>query len=162
MADLIADLCGKGAVLGLERLNAAPAIALQAQGQKIVDTQDPVEMARAVKSVEKMRCVNASLRVTEVGVGKLRDAIRPGMIGEYPYLYRDGGFPDAGYDGVILSGMTLCAESYIGEAGGKEGVKLEPQVLLTDTGITVLSRFPFEGEGVALGAIATILPRSAP
>ena len=40
--------------------------------------------------------------------------------------------------------MTICVESYIGEEGGPEGVKLEQQVLITETGIELLSRFPFE------------------
>jgi Xaa-Pro dipeptidase len=277
MSDLIVELVGKGATLGLERLNAGTSIALAAQGMHIVDGQQPVEMARAIKSAEELKCINASLRATEVGVGKLRDAIRPGMTenelwsvlhmsvieqngdycetrllsagqrtnpwfqetassiirdnelialdtdvvgchgyysdfsrtfhsgpdkpseaqrdlyktafeqvhrnmdilkpgmsfrdyadrawdiperyyanryylsahgcgmtGEYPYLYHHGDFPDAGYDGVIEPGMTICVESYIGEEGGPEGVKLEQQVLVTDTGIELLSRFPFE------------------
>ena len=69
-----------------------------------------------------------------------------GMTGEYPYLYHEGDFPDAGYDGEILPGMTICVESYIGRDGGAEGVKLEEQLLITDTGTEVLSRFPFEDE----------------
>ena len=40
--------------------------------------------------------------------------------------------------------MTICVECYIGEDGGAEGVKLEQQVLITDTGIELLSTFPFE------------------
>lgn len=40
--------------------------------------------------------------------------------------------------------MTICVESYIGREGGAEGVKLEEQVLITQTGVEVLSRFPFE------------------
>ena len=40
--------------------------------------------------------------------------------------------------------MTLCVESFIGEAGRGEGVKLEQQVLITETGIELLSQFPFE------------------
>ena len=277
IADLLRERVGNGAKVGLERLNAGAAIALREQGQRIVDAQEPVELARAIKSAEEMKCVNASLRATEIGVAKLRDAIRPGMTetalwsvlhqsiieqngdyvetrllnagsrtnpwfqeatdnvigenelvaldtdvvgchgyysdfsrtfhagpgtpstaqrdiyklayeqvqrnmsilragmtfrdyadaawnipeayyasryylsahgcgmtGEYPYLYHHGDFPDAGYDGVIEPGMTLCVESYIGENGGSEGVKLEQQVLVTETGIEVLSRFPFE------------------
>ena len=35
-------------------------------------------------------------------------------------------------------------ESYIGADGGKEGVKLEQEVLITETGVELLSRFPFE------------------
>jgi Xaa-Pro aminopeptidase len=67
-----------------------------------------------------------------------------GMTGEYPYLYHRADFPTAGYDGVIEPGMTLCVESYIGEEGGNEGVKLEQQVLITESGVELLSRFPFE------------------
>jgi len=67
-----------------------------------------------------------------------------GMTGEYPYLYHRGDFPDAGYDGEILPGMTICVESFIGEEGGGEGVKLEQQVLITETGFELLSTFPFE------------------
>lgn len=279
MAYLIDELVGKGAAVGLERLNAGAAIALKECGLRIIDAQQPVEMARAIKSSEEMKCVNASLRATENGVAKLRAAIRPGMTenelwsvlhksviaqngdycetrllnagtrsnpwfqetssnvigenelialdtdvvgchgyysdfsrtfhsgpgkpteaqrelykvaheqvlnnmdilhagmsfrdyadrawdipdkfydnryylsahgcgmtGEYPYLYHKGDFPDAGYDGEIVAGMTICVESYIGEAGGHEGVKLEQQVLVTETGIELLSRFPFEDD----------------
>ena len=38
--------------------------------------------------------------------------------------------------------MTLGVESYIGARGGPEGVKLEEQVLVTERGVEVLSRFP--------------------
>ena len=40
--------------------------------------------------------------------------------------------------------MTLCVESYIGAEDGIEGVKLEEQVLVTDTGVQRLSSFPYE------------------
>jgi len=282
MADLIRELAGKDATVGLERLNAGTAIALKETGLKVVDAQQPVEMARAIKSPEEMKCVIASLRATEVGVGRLREAVRPGlteaelwsvlhksiieqngdyietrllnagartnpwfqetsdnvigvnelialdtdvvgchgyyadfsrtfhsgpdrpsdtqrelykvayeqvhhnmgilrpgmtfrdyaekawdipdkyhanryylsahgcgMTGEYPYLYHRGDFPDAGYDGVIEPGMTLCVESFIGEETGKEGVKLEQQVLISDRGIEILSQFPFEASLLA-------------
>ena len=277
MADLITSLVGKNVSVGMERMNAGAAIALQNLGFRIVDAQEPVEMARAIKLDEEMKCVRASLRATEIGVGKLRDAIKPGMTenelwsvlhqsiiaqngdycetrllnsgertnpwfqetsnntigknelialdtdvvgchgyysdfsrtfhsgpdapsqqqrtlykvameqvhhnmdiikagmsfrdyavqawdipekyyanryylsahgcgmtGEYPYLYHSGDFPDAGYDGVIEAGMTICVESYIGEENGSEGVKLEQQLLVTETGTELLSQFPFE------------------
>ncbi len=279
MNDLITELVGAGATVGLERLNAGTALALQACGLRIVDAQQAVEMARAIKSDEEMKCIKASLRATEIGVEKLRSAIKPGltenqlwsvlhqsvieqngdycetrllsagqrtnpwfqetssslirenelialdtdvvgchgyysdfsrtfhagpdkpnetqktlykvaheqvhhnmeiikpglsfrdyanqawdipeayydnryylsahgcgMTGEYPYLYHHGDFPHAGYDGTIEPGMTLCVESYIGAAGGTEGVKLEQQLLVTSTGTELLSRFPFEDE----------------
>lgn len=272
-------LVGSGATVGIERMNAGAALALKDHGIRLVDAQEPVEMARAIKSDEEMKCVRASLRATENAVGELRDAIRPGqtenelwsvlhrsviarngdyvetrllnsgertnpwfqetgpkvigenelialdtdvvgchgyysdfsrtfhsgpgrpsdaqrtlykvaheqvhhnmeiirpgltfreyadkawdipkkyftnryylsahgcgMTGEYPYLYHRADFPHAGYDGVIEPGMTLCVESYIGEEGGAEGVKLEQQILVTDTGTELLSLFPFEDE----------------
>ena len=72
-----------------------------------------------------------------------------GMTGEYPYLLHIHDF-ESGYDGVLEPNMTLCMESYIGEYGdaeaGLEGVKLEQQVLITENGYELLSRFPFEEE----------------
>lgn len=65
-----------------------------------------------------------------------------GMCDEYPVAYWTG---QAGrYDGIILPGMTLCLESYVGPADSPEGVKLEEQVLVTDDGVEVLSSLPFE------------------
>jgi Xaa-Pro dipeptidase len=67
-----------------------------------------------------------------------------GMTGEYPYLYHEMDFAESGYDGVLEPGMTLCVESYIGEAGGDEGVKLEQQLLITEDEPELLSLFGFE------------------
>lgn len=67
-----------------------------------------------------------------------------GLCDEYPKIAYPEDYEKGGYDGVILPGMTLCVESYIGHRDGGEGVKLEEQVLITETGIRVLSRYPFE------------------
>ena len=277
MAGELRVMVGRGAKIGLERMNAGVAVALRDEGFTLADAQQPVETARSIKSTEEMKCVRASLQATEIAVGKLRDAITPGMTenklwsvmwqsvieqngdycetrllnsgrrsnpwfqetsnhviepnvlvaldtdvvgchgyysdfsrtfhagpdaptaeqktlysvsyeqvqnnigilhpgmtfreysdkawdipdrfhknryylsahglgmtGEYPYLYHHADFPDAGYNGEILPGMTLCVESYIGAEDGFEGVKLEEQVLITDDGVEVLSQFPFE------------------
>ena len=42
--------------------------------------------------------------------------------------------------------MTVCVESYIGDVGGPDGVKLEQQVLITEAGPELLSRYPFEDD----------------
>jgi Xaa-Pro aminopeptidase len=277
MADTIGGLVAADATVGLERMNAGAAIALAATGLRVVDAQQPVELARAIKSGEEIKCVRASLRATETAVGKLRAAIEPGqtenqlwsvlhqsviaqngdycetrllnsggrgnpwfqessskvieenelilldtdvvgchgyysdfsrtfhagpqrptrhqrelyrtayeqvqhnmelirpgvsfreyserawdipdryfanryylsahgvgLTGEYPYLYHRHDYAQAGYDGVIEPGMTICVESYIGEQNGAEGVKLEQQLLVTETGNELLSKFPFE------------------
>ncbi len=67
-----------------------------------------------------------------------------GLADEYPSIKYRPDFERAGYDGIIEPGMTLCVESFTGSEGGREGVKLEEQVLVTENGIEVLSRYPFE------------------
>ena len=54
MTSLLHELVGAGTTLGLERLNAGVAIALRDRGFRIVDAQEPVEMARAIKSSEEI------------------------------------------------------------------------------------------------------------
>lgn len=67
-----------------------------------------------------------------------------GLADEYPSIKWQPDFAAKGYDGIVQPGMTLCVESYTGTEGGREGVKLEEQVLITETGIERLSTFPFE------------------
>jgi Xaa-Pro aminopeptidase len=67
-----------------------------------------------------------------------------GLCDEYPAVVYLQDFDTAGYDGSFEAGMAVCVESYIGEDGGHEGVKLEQQVLITETGVRPLSTFPFE------------------
>ena len=70
-----------------------------------------------------------------------------GLADEYPAsLYVEDYLAGAGYDGILEPGMTVCVESYIGEVGGDEGVKLEQQVLVTESGHELLSTFPFEAD----------------
>ncbi|MEO3427895.1 Xaa-Pro peptidase family protein [Pelagibius sp. CAU 1746] len=67
-----------------------------------------------------------------------------GLCDEYPSVVYLQDYDAAGYDGVFEAGMAVCVESYIGEEGGHEGVKLEQQVLITETGVELLSTFPLE------------------
>jgi len=277
MAALIRERCGANARVGVERINAGAAIALASHQFELVDAQESVERARAIKSAGEVECIKASLRATEAAMAAMQSAIEPGltenqlwsifhqhviatgadyvetrlmtagehtnpwfqetsdhviepnvliafdtdvvgvhgyysdfsrsfhvgpdaptarqrelyqyaheqvhhnmgiiepgltfaqyserawdlpeqfeqgryylsahgvgMTGEYPYLYHHRDYAAAGYDGVIEPGMTLCVESYIGAAGEAEGVKLEQQILVTETGIELLSLYPFE------------------
>ena len=67
-----------------------------------------------------------------------------GLADEYPSINHSLDFAAKGYDGILEEGMTLCVESFIGVEGGKEGVKLEEQVLITRDGIDQLSSYPLE------------------
>ena len=63
---------------------------------------------------------------------------------EYPSFKHWVDFELKGYDGIVEEGMTLCVESYIGAEDGREGVRLEQQVLVTVDGPRTLSKYPLE------------------
>ena len=67
-----------------------------------------------------------------------------GLADEYPNIKHWDQFEACGYDGLIKPGMSLCVESFIGKEGGREGVKLEEQVIITENGVEQLSTYPFE------------------
>jgi Xaa-Pro dipeptidase len=67
-----------------------------------------------------------------------------GLCDEWPKIAHIQDRERSAYDGELQPGMTICVESYIGEEQGREGVKLEQQVLITETGCRLLSTFPFE------------------
>ena len=51
----------------------------------------------------------------------------------------------AGYPPTPLkSGMALALETYAGHKGGKDGVRLEENILVTDEGCEVLTRWPID------------------
>ena len=56
-----------------------------------------------------------------------------GLCDEYPAVPYADDWQRSGYDGVLEPGMVVCVESYVGRHGGHEGVKLEEQVLITET-----------------------------
>lgn len=68
-----------------------------------------------------------------------------GLCNEYPLIVNRE-YIDGAYDGALAEGMVLCVESYVGEPDGRDGVKLEEQVLITAAGAVRLSAFPFDEE----------------
>lgn len=66
-----------------------------------------------------------------------------GMCDEYPRINPLFRGPNP-YDGIFQAGMVLCIESYVGAIGERDGVKLEEQVLVTETGYELLTSYPFE------------------
>ena len=279
IADLVKSHGGGNKRLAIDHCDPEGVAALAAHGIQVADGQEPLELARCIKSAEEIACMNHSISVCEAGMAKMREVLRPGMtenevwshlhqvniaqggewietrllssggrtnpwfqessdrviragelvsfdtdlIGpfgycsdlsrtylcgpgrptpeqkhlyglayeqihtnialmkpgmslrefseksfklpencvvnrysvvfhgvgladEYPGCVYAQDFDHGGYDGMIEPGMTLCIESYIGEDGGDEGVKLEQQMLVTDKGVDLLSTFPFETE----------------
>ena len=67
-----------------------------------------------------------------------------GLSDEYPAIKYIFDFEENEFDGIFQPGMTLSVESYIGSVHGGEGVKLEEQVLITETGCRKLTSYPLE------------------
>ncbi len=67
-----------------------------------------------------------------------------GLCNEYPIIMNPQWFESSGHDGECQAGMIFCVESYVGSAGGCEGVKLEQQILVTDSGYELLSDMGFD------------------
>ena len=63
---------------------------------------------------------------------------------EYPLIWYAEDAEWGAYDGVLEAGLIVCVESYIGEVGGSEGVKLEQPVLIGEDGPRILSSCPFD------------------
>ncbi len=69
-----------------------------------------------------------------------------GLCDEYPSVPYPEDWEHSGYDGVLTPGMVVCVESYVGRHGGHEGIKLEDQVLITETGFEQLSTYPLDDQ----------------
>ena len=67
-----------------------------------------------------------------------------GLCNEFPLLIHSDKIRAKGHDGIIEPGMIICVESYAGEPGAREGVKLEQQILVTEDGPELLSDMEFE------------------
>ncbi len=67
-----------------------------------------------------------------------------GLCDEYPCIRYPEDLQSYGYEGVLQPGMALCVEAYVGEVGGRDGIKLENQLLVTETGYELLTHYPFD------------------
>ena len=48
------------------------------------------------------------------------------------------------FDYVLQPGMTLCVEALISRENGEFSIKLEDQLLVTDSGFENLTSYPFD------------------
>lgn len=67
-----------------------------------------------------------------------------GMHGEKPIIAHGCDLDRYTGEGRLETGMVVSVESYIGEPGGDEGVKLEDQFVVTDRGLQPMSHYPFD------------------
>ena len=80
-ADEIDDLMRKTGSkrIGLESATAAAAFALQKRGYEVIDAQEPIERARAIKVPNELKLIRSSSRAAEEAVRILERHIRPGI-----------------------------------------------------------------------------------
>ncbi|MBF9036598.1 M24 family metallopeptidase [Rhodobacterales bacterium HKCCE2091] len=67
-----------------------------------------------------------------------------GLCDEWPHIDYADNWHAGAFDYELEAGMTLCVEALIGEDGGDFSIKLEDQVLVTETGFENLTRYPFD------------------
>ncbi|MEO1539740.1 MAG: dimethylsulfonioproprionate lyase DddP [Pseudomonadota bacterium] len=67
-----------------------------------------------------------------------------GLCDEWPLVVYPEDFEEGVFDYRLEPGMMLCPEVYAGRVGGSFGIKLEDQVLVTETGYEVMTTYPWD------------------
>ena len=67
-----------------------------------------------------------------------------GLCDEWPLIRYPEDWRDGAFDYVVEPGMTFCVEALIAHKGGDFSIKLEDQVLVTETGPENLTRYPYD------------------
>ena len=65
--------------LAVDRCEPWGAQLLVNAGIELFDAQEAVEQARMIKTPDEVKCMQLSMDVCDVGVGRMRDAVRPGI-----------------------------------------------------------------------------------
>ena len=67
-----------------------------------------------------------------------------GLCDEWPFVPYPDGWVDGAMEVALEPGMTLCVEALVSPEGGDFSIKLEDQVLITETGVENLTKYPFD------------------
>ena len=67
-----------------------------------------------------------------------------GLCDEFPSIYYPQDFIEGAFDYHVEAGMVLTVEVYVGAVGGREGVKLEDHILVTENGPQRMTTYPFD------------------
>ena len=63
---------------------------------------------------------------------------------EFPLIAYPEQFEEGAFDYELEPGMTLCVEALVSRDNGSFSIKLEDQLLVTETGFENLTRYPFD------------------
>jgi len=67
-----------------------------------------------------------------------------GLCDEWPMVAYPDQYVEGAFEYALESGMVLCVEALISPEGGDFSIKLEEQVLVTETGFENLTHYPFD------------------
>jgi Xaa-Pro aminopeptidase len=67
-----------------------------------------------------------------------------GLCDEWPYVTYPDGWTEGAFEAVLEPGNVLCVEALVSPEGGDFSIKLEDQVLITETGFENLTTYPFD------------------
>ncbi len=67
-----------------------------------------------------------------------------GLCDEWPLIAYPDNWTDGDFDYVVEPGMVLCVEALVSAEGADFSIKLEDQVLVTETGPENLTKYPFD------------------
>lgn len=69
-----------------------------------------------------------------------------GLCDEFPLITYPEDYEEGAFDYVLQPGMTLCVEALISRENGNFSIKLEDQLLVTESGFENLTSYPFDGQ----------------
>ena len=67
-----------------------------------------------------------------------------GLCDEWPLVAYPDQMVDGAFDYELQPDMTLCVEALISPEGGDFSIKLEDQVLITETGFENITKYPHD------------------
>ena len=67
-----------------------------------------------------------------------------GLCDEFPFITYPEDYEEGAFDYVLQPGMTLCVEALISRENGNFSIKLEDQLLVTESGFENLTSYPFD------------------
>ncbi len=73
-----------------------------------------------------------------------------GLCDEWPHIGYPDQYVEGAFDHHLEAGMTLCVEALVSPEGGDFSIKLEDQVLITETGFENLTKYPFDARLMGL------------
>ncbi|MFO0995610.1 MAG: Xaa-Pro peptidase family protein [Alphaproteobacteria bacterium] len=79
IVDVLKAAAGSNRRLGVDRIEPTIVAALQSQDIQLGYAQEPIEHARAIKSMDEVWCILSSITVAETAIARMREALRPGM-----------------------------------------------------------------------------------